>query len=117
MSHYDDCSDVGLYLDSKQLVQNAAGGKKNDMGKQLASLVQIGCPRALQEATAIMTLGANKYGKFNWKHVETYRYWDAFYRHLSEYHTDPASLDHDSGRSHLSHALTNLMFIIELELK
>ena len=113
MSHYE----VQRYKDEDQLVQNAAGGKKNDAGKVLTSVLHIGCPNALLAAAQIMTLGVHKYGLFNWKHVEIARYWDAFYRHLSAYHLDNTSVDPDSGRSHLDHALTNLMFIIELESK
>jgi hypothetical protein len=82
---------------------------KFDIGKLRYSLIPPEATRALAE---VLTYGAKKYKPNNWQKAEdTTRYVDALYRHLEAWRSGE-SLDEESGLSHLSHALTNLSFLI-----
>lgn len=88
-------------------------GIKYDMGKPDYSLVP---PRALDDTVKILTLGAQKYDRDNWKQLKDAkrRYFAAAMRHmwarLRGELTDP-----ESGLDHCAHAICCLMFILELE--
>ncbi len=79
---------------------------KNDSGKNMISLID---PQFVVLLGQILTFGANKYAKDNWKLCEdTSRYKDALLRHLYAY-LDGEQLDPESGMSHLGHAAFGLM--------
>lgn len=101
--------------DADQKVNSPTGGTKNDLGKPRDILLHKGCPLALEEAVKVMTMGAEKYGDYNWKEVEVERYHSALHRHLRAYYNNPLSVDADSKQSHLSHVLTNVLFLVQLE--
>ena len=74
-------------------------------------------PHALEEVAKVLTFGAKKYDRENWKKLDDLqrRYFDAAQRHLwalkrSEKH------DPESGLHHAAHALACLLFYLESEL-
>lgn len=85
---------------------------KFDAGKLRYSLIP---PVATEALAKVLTYGAKKYKPNNWKKVEdTERYVDALYRHLEAWRGGQ-EFDEESGLSHLSHALTNIAFLIWYE--
>ena len=86
---------------------------KYDKGKLQYNLIP---PEVLKELAKVMTYGANKYEKNNWKKCKDLdRYINALYRHLEAYRSGE-KIDNESKISHLSHALANVAFILYLEL-
>jgi hypothetical protein len=95
--------------------QNATtGGRKFDGGKLEYGLMP---PLALEENVKVLTFGAQKYERDNWKRVPDAkrRYYDAALRHLWAYKRGE-DLDPESGIHHLAHALCCIEFILDLEL-
>ena len=88
-------------------------GSKHDSGKPLMGAVP---PNALLAVAKVLTFGAEKYGRDNWRQVENAetRYLDAALRHINAYQRGE-SVDPESGESHLAHAVCSLMFILELQ--
>jgi hypothetical protein len=87
------------------------GGRKFDGGKLEYGLL----PAAALKATVdVLTLGAQKYERDNWKHVPDAkrRYFDALQRHLWDWKMGE-TFDPETGRSHLAHAMCCLMFLYE----
>ena len=84
-------------------------GKKNDMGK---SRVDLLLPEFLLEVGDVLALGAAKYGEHNWRLVSTQRYVAATLRHFFAFMAGEIH-DPESGKQHLAHAATNLMFLWE----
>jgi hypothetical protein len=84
-------------------------GKKNDAGKIRYGLVP---PSTMMWLATALTHGAEKYGAFNWKNVESARYVDALYRHLEAARAGDI-IDKDSGLPHLALAMTNLAFLLD----
>lgn len=80
-------------------------------------------PVAMDQLMAVMTFGAVKYGPDNWRDVDgaEARYLAAAQRHLMAFQAarkgvrNSSRLDKETGLSHLSHALTCLAFMVELE--
>lgn len=89
-------------------------GIKYDGGKPDYSLLPF---NALEEIVRVLTYGAAKYSRDNWKLVEPYkeRYVAAALRHLTAYARGEKS-DTESGRHHLAHAATCLLYIIEKDM-
>lgn len=87
-------------------------GSKHDSGKPLMGAVP---PNALLAVAKVLTFGAEKYGRDNWRQVENAetRYLDAAMRHINAYQRGELA-DPESGESHLAHALCSLMFMLEL---
>ena len=87
-------------------------GSKHDSGKPLMGAVP---PNALLAVAKVLTFGAEKYGRDNWRQVENAetRYLDAALRHINAYQRGEAA-DPESGESHLAHAVCSLMFMLEL---
>jgi len=84
---------------------------KFDKDKLRYSLIP---PYALEELAKVLSYGAKKYKPNNWrKNTDISRYEDALWRHLQAWRKGE-EIDKESGLSHLAHALTNLVFIIEL---
>lgn len=82
-------------------------GLKHDGGKLRLSLVPA---EAIEAIGAVMTHGAEKYGKDTYKQVEPERYRDALMRHVCKWLKDPHGKDEDSGMPHLWHIITNAAF-------
>ena len=83
---------------------------KDDKGKPALSLL----PRsAVEEIAAVLEMGAQKYGRDNWKEgMHWTRLIDAALRHIYAF-ADKEDIDPESGITHLAHAATNLMFLLE----
>lgn len=90
-----------------------AAGSKHDSGKPLMGAVP---PNALLAVARVLTFGAEKYGRDNWRLVENAetRYLDATLRHINA-HQRGEAVDPESGESHLAHAVCSLMFMLELQ--
>lgn len=85
---------------------------KFDSGKLRYSLIP---PVATEALAEVLTYGAKKYKPNNWQKAEDFsRYTDALYRHLEAWRSGQ-EFDEESGLSHLSHALTNVAFLIWYE--
>ena len=82
-------------------------GRKYDKEKEQYDLVD---PFALEDMARVLTYGAIKYDRYNWKNVEEHRYVSALMRHLQAYRKGE-KLDDESGISHLAHVMVNAMFL------
>lgn len=91
-----------------------AKGVKHDEDKPKFSLMK---PDALMEMVAVLTYGAKKYSPDNWKHLENarQRYFDAANRHLWQWYGGEER-DPESGLHHLAHAMSSLMFLIQMDM-
>lgn len=91
---------------------------KFDSGKPRWSLLMRGFPAALAGVVRVLTFGAKKYAAHSWRGVRNgeERYRDALYRHLSAIESGE-KLDSESGESHYSHAIFNLLALHELEIQ
>lgn len=91
-----------------------AEGVKHDEDKPKFSLMK---PDALMEMVAVLTYGAKKYSPDNWKMLENarQRYFDAANRHLWQWYGGE-KLDPESGLHHLAHAMSSLMFLIQMDM-
>lgn len=86
---------------------------KFDTGKLRYSLIPPEMTKALAE---VLTYGAKKYKPNNWKSVDDpSRYIDALYRHLEAFRSGETN-DPESGLHHLSHAMTNVGFLLWIDL-
>lgn len=86
-------------------------GIKYDQGKPDYSLLPFG---SIDDLVRVITYGAEKYDRFNWKYVDKERYKAAALRHISSYMQGEVH-DEETGIHHLAHAMANLTFIMELE--
>lgn len=81
-------------------------GQKFDQGKPMLSLID---PSFLTGVAQVLTFGANKYGKHNWRNgIHTSRLVDAALRHINAFNSG-LDLDDESGLGHLYHATCCLM--------
>lgn len=71
---------------------------------------------ALDDIVKVLTFGAKKYSRDNWKLVEDgqRRYFDAMERHVWAWKRGE-KYDPESGIHHLAHAGCCLMFLLELD--
>jgi hypothetical protein len=89
-------------------------GVKHDEDKPKFSLMK---PDALMEMVAVLTYGAKKYSPDNWKLLGNarQRYFDAANRHLWQWYGGEER-DPESGLHHLAHAMSSLMFLIQMDI-
>ena len=85
-------------------------GYKNDNGKARMDLISAD---ALLEMGQVLALGAEMHGDYSWKKVSLTRHYAAAQRHLNKFWSGK-TLD-KSGCHHLIHAITDLMFVYELD--
>lgn len=99
--------------DLKEGVKNAEIGQKYDCGKPRYSLIPS---HALEEVVKVLTFGSEKYGDFNWINVANAedRYFSAAQRHIWQWKRGEIN-DQESNLHHLASAISNLMFILEME--
>lgn len=84
---------------------------KYNIGKLRYDLIPTSATKELAKA---LTYGATKYPANNWKKCKDKNvYIAALYRHLEQWRSGE-EIDEESGLSHLSHAITNIAFLIEL---
>jgi hypothetical protein len=95
--------------ESNVRIDNEDSFKKFDNNKPRISLVE---PQFIVGLAKILTLGANKYGAYNWRKGanDIDRIKDAMLRHTLAY-LDGERVDPESGESHLYHIAANLMFL------
>lgn len=88
-------------------------GRKFDSGKPEYGLIP---PHALDEMVKVLTIGAQKYDRENWRYVKDgeRRYFDAAQRHMWAWRRGE-DLDPESGLHHLAHAMANLFFLYEID--
>jgi hypothetical protein len=86
-------------------------GQKFDENKPEYGLIP---PYALEELAVVLTAGANKYARENWRFVPEAkrRYFDAMQRHLWAWKRGEI-FDPETGRPHLGHAAACLFFLLE----
>jgi len=87
------------------------GGRKFDGNKLEYGLLP---PLALKATVDVLTFGAQKYERDNWKNVpdSKRRYFDALQRHLWAW-KEGEQIDPESDKHHLAHAMCCLMFLYE----
>ena len=92
---------------------NHKGGRKFDGDKLEYGLLP---PLALRETVKVLTFGAQKYERDNWRRVPDgpRRYFDAAQRHLWAYKEGEVN-DPETGVSHLAHALCCIMFMLDID--
>jgi hypothetical protein len=102
-----------METDLKNKDINYPKGRKYDTGKLRWDLLPIDC---VEDVVKILTFGAEKYEPNNWQGVENGRdrYFAALMRHLSASRQGQL-IDEESGLSHLSHAMCNIVFLLWLE--
>lgn len=90
-------------------------GRKFDSDKTDYSLVPL---KSLKEIADILTFGSKKYARENWRYVEdrNNRYWSAAMRHMISW-KGGETLDDETGKNHLAHAICCLMFLLEENLE
>ena len=88
-------------------------GKKYDVGKPEYGLIP---PYALHEMVKVLTAGAQKYSRDNWKKVpeSKRRYFDALNRHIWAWKRGE-EFDEDDGLHHLAHAACCVFFLYEVD--
>lgn len=88
-------------------------GLKFDSEKLRWDLLPI---ETIEEVVRILTFGAKKYAPNNWQLVEGAedRYYAALLRHLAEWRKGNLT-DEESGLSHMSHVMCNVVFLLWLE--
>ena len=88
-------------------------GVKHDQGKMKFSLLKY---NAFMEMLKVINYGAEKYSPDNWKLLENSRerYFDAANRHLWAWWSGER-YDPESKLHHLAHAMSSLLFIIEMD--
>jgi hypothetical protein len=92
-------------------VETEKEGIKFDSEKPDYSLIP---PRALDDLVRVLSFGAAKYDRDNWKELEDLenRYFAAAQRHMWQWKRGEI-LDNESGLPHLAHAATCLFFLNE----
>jgi hypothetical protein len=115
-----DAEHEGINLEDWVDKEDAGRGRKYDTGKPDWALIPA---HELEDVVRVFTMGAEKYGRENWKRVDNgmFRYYSAMMRHIRAYKSyietgDPEDLyDEESGLHHLAHAMTNAMFLMWLD--
>jgi len=100
-------------MDVRSQTENISG-RKFDVDKLEYGLVP---PIGFKAVVEILTIGARKYDRDNWKHVPDAkrRYFDAAMRHMWDWKSGD-KYDEETSKNHLAHAICNLMFLLEKDL-
>lgn len=98
--------EIGIKMENIHIVDS---GIKHDAEKLRLSLI----PTQLIEGVGeVMTFGAKKYKKDNWKNLDNpERYLDALMRHLEAYRRGE-EFDEETGLPHMAHLATNAGFLL-----
>ena len=112
MAKFEETLNEHIKADAVAASQTATtGGRKFDGNKLEYGLIP---PLAMKEMVKVLTFGAQKYERENWKKVpdSKRRYFDALERHIWAWkmgeQTDP-----ETGINHLAHAMCCLFFLYE----
>lgn len=83
---------------------------KHDVEKPRADLLP---PIALEHVARVLTYGAQKYARWNWRLIDDRsRYHASALRHLLAY-ARGEDVDPESGELHLAHAACSALFLLE----
>lgn len=93
-----------------RVINNLGGIKETSVEGKPKTMFQLLDHKFVEGVADVLTMGAKKYERDNWKKVDRDEYERAIYHHLSEY-LQGHKLDKDSGQSHLHHIATNAMFL------
>jgi hypothetical protein len=106
LDDFDYLKNIFEYFKDK----NKNSGIKYDDDKLRLDLVDY---NQINKLAYILTMGAKKYSDSNWMKVEPFnsRYFAALLRHLFAWQAG-FKIDKESGKSHLDHAMANLMFLM-----
>lgn len=88
--------------------------RKDDAHKPQMGLIPAG---ALVEVAKVMTFGARKYSKYNWREnggLEWSRLYDALQRHLASFSLRE-DIDAESELPHLAHAACCILMLLEYQ--
>jgi len=87
-------------------------GRKDDHEKLDWSILFEYFTPELEEVVRVLTFGAKKYGRDNWRHVLELqqRYSGALFRHIMPFVSNDEPYDKESGFSHGAHAICNILF-------
>jgi hypothetical protein len=88
---------------------------KHDDGKLRYDLID---PYVLEEVVKVFTLGSRKYNDKNYMKgagLDTERVLASVMRHIAEYRKGELINEADGDCTHLSHAITGLMMVLEIE--
>ena len=100
-------SEMKGYTDTGGKIIEDSGGMKNDMDKPDWSLIPL---ETIEGIVRVLTYGAKKYERDNWKKVSVNRNFAALLRHLTKWQAGE-EYDQESGLHHLDHAMCDLMFM------
>ena len=111
VENYYVCKDLVPVATDPPVAPNCPPGSKYDSNKPDWSLLQW---RAVDRYARVLTFGAAKYGRDNWKLVPNLRrrYLAACLRHVVAY-VSGEKTDAESGEHQLAHAICCLAFILE----
>lgn len=113
MATYEETLNEHIQLDAITASQltTATGGRKFDGNKLEYGLIP---PLAMKEMVKVLTFGAQKYERDNWKRVpdSKRRYFDALERHIWAWKMGEQN-DSETGINHLAHAMCCLFFLYE----
>lgn len=113
-SKYDwQAHQAEAYRNICQAVNNGFKDKQ-DAGKPRWDLLPI---RPIEEVVEVLTDGAAKYSENGWQKVSNAkeRYFAALMRHIVAWR-EGQTCDIESGKSHLIHAICNLLFLYHFDL-
>jgi hypothetical protein len=107
---YDPIRDPHAFICATCGIKRLHGeGVKYDVGKLQWSLLPF---EEMEEVVRVLTKGANKYAKDNWKNVRpTEKYIDAAFRHIVAWIRGERD-DVDFGTHHLANAISCLLFLM-----
>jgi hypothetical protein len=71
---------------------------------------------ALDEVVKVLTYGAKKYDRNNWRHVDAIRYQAALMRHFSAY-MQGEQCDPETNINHLAHMACSVLFLLAKDLE
>ena len=87
-----------------------SGTKHDDTEKIRVELIP---PQFIKDVAEVLAMGAEKYGEHNWRGgLKWTRLYGSTMRHLLAW-IGGEDLDKESGLPHLSHAVTNILFLME----
>lgn len=113
-SFYDlEAAVAVLYEDS---IKPTAGIKFDDSKLDWTYVMSSDFNPLMAQVVRVMELGAKKYSRDNWKHLDPERIEKAMLRHVIA-HTADEYTDKESGQSHLAHIITNCLFLMWHESK
>jgi len=83
-------------------------GKKYDKGKLRWDIFPL---EQVEKGIEIMMQGMDNYGLDNWRGLEDWRIYNALMRHIQNWKKGE-KIDSESGKTHLAHALVNVVFLM-----